>query len=460
MIDRMKYMELWESDRNRRERVQQLLDIYDHKWTDLLVQKIEQNFAKQNQARMLSKIDTSLNMLRWSADTLAPVYAEGCQRFIEGIPDADISAYTNDGILDLTLDRASRLLFAVRELLLRPIVDSEGKVVVDIITPAQCSVIRNPDNPLQLDGLVYKTGQGEYVVWEAVEGPEGHAVYDKGWQEQVKPDGQPYSNDYGIIPFVFAHALFPERGTWHDHDANGLKTATLNLGLAKTDYNHKRHLQSHKQMVFSGVSERGIGGKAASDPSYAIVLKDPSASASVLDLHGDLQAHLNSIIQDAAQTLSLYGINPGAVKGSLDASSGYALSIKMTDTERVWKQQRTLWQAWEQQLYDVTRRVLEEDGNTQLPEGKLVFVWPDIGPETDKASEADFWLKLLQAGVVSVPEVRRALFDESPEDLEAWKLEQQEWTALMSPLAPPRFEEQMATALNPFEPEQSAEPEA
>jgi hypothetical protein len=442
MIDRLKYMELWENDRQRRDDVQELLDIYDHQWEDLLVQKLEANFASQNITRMISKLDTSLNLLRWSSDTLAPIYAEGCKRMIEGQPDADLSAYTANGILDLTLDRASRLLFAVRELLLRPIVDSQtGTIIIDIITPAQCSVLRNPDNPLQLDGLVYKTASGQFVVWEA----DDHAVYDRGWQEQRKPDGEPYANDYGMVPFVFAHALFPERGTWHQTDANGLKAATLNLGLAKTDYNHKRHLQSHKQMVFTGVGERGIGKKAASDPSYAIVLKDAAASASVLDLHGDLQAHLNSIIQDAAQTLSLYGINPGAVKGSLDASSGYALSIKMTDTERVWKQQRTLWQAWEQQLYDVTRRVLEVDGGQSLPEGRLVFLWPDIGPEADRASEADFWLKLLQAGVVSVPEIRRALFDETPEALAAWMEEQQEWMATMSPLAPPRFEARTLT---------------
>jgi len=37
--------------------------------------------------------------------------------------------------------------------------------------------------------------------------------------------------------------------------------------------------------------------------------------------------------------------------------------------------------------------------------------------------------------------------------------EQQEWMATMSPLAPPRFEDQLATALSPYDTEQP-EPEA
>ena len=348
MIERATFQELWDNDHQRRDAVKDLLCIYDHDWSVMLQDKIRENFAPQNQKRMFSKLDTSLNLLRWSSDTLAPIYCEGVKRSIEGDETADLSVYEADGLLNLTLDRASRLLFAVRELVLRPIVNEvTGQIMVDIITPDQCSVIRHPDNPLRLTGLVYQTQAGDFIVWTE----DDHKVFDAGWVEKRKPDGEPYVNDYGIIPFVLAHAVFPDRGTWHEKDANGLKAATLNLGMAKTDYNHKRHLQSHKQMVFTGVgNQSGVGKKAASDPSYAILLKDQGASASVLDLQGNLGEHLNSIINDAAQTLSLYGINPGAVKGSLDASSGYALSIKLTDTERVWKQQRTLWEAWERQL--------------------------------------------------------------------------------------------------------------
>lgn len=435
MIERATFQELWDNDHQRRDAVKDLLSIYDHDWSLMLQDKIRENFAPQNQKRMFSKLDTSLNLLRWSSDTLAPIYCEGVKRSIEGDETADLSVYEADGLLNLTLDRASRLLFAVRELVLRPIVNEvTGQIMVDIITPDQCSVIRHPDNPLRLTGLVYQTQGGDFIVWTE----DDHKVFDAGWVEKRKPDGEPYVNDYGIIPFVLAHAVFPDRGTWHEKDANGLKAATLNLGMAKTDYNHKRHLQSHKQMVFTGVgNQSGVGKKAASDPSYAILLKDQGASASVLDLQGNLGEHLNSIINDAAQTLSLYGINPGAVKGSLDASSGYALSIKLTDTERVWKQQRTLWEAWERQLYEVSRRVVEVDGQDTLPEGRLVFTWPYIGPQQDKNADAEYWLKLLAAGVTSVPEVRRNLFHESPEQLAEWMTEAEMYTAATSPIAPP-----------------------
>jgi len=434
MIDKRKYMELWDNDKQRRQEVGELLSIYDHDWTELLIEKLEQNFASQNIKRMLSKLDTSLNLLRWSADTLAPVYCEGVSRSIENNETADLSAYEADGLLNMTLDRASRLLFAVREVLLRPMVNEvTGQIMVDVLTPDKCSVRRHPDNPLRLIGLVYQMANGDFVVWEE----DDHKVYGRGWDERTKPDGSPYENDYGVIPFVLAHAAFPERGTWHEKDASGLKSATLNLGLAKTDFNHKRHLQSHKQMVFTGTDKSKVGAKMASDAGFAMVLKDPSASAFVLDMQGNLGEHLDSIVKDAAQSLSLYGINPASVRGNLDASSGYALSIKLTDTERVWKQQRTLWQVWEQQLYTVSQRVMEVDGNGTLPGGKLTFDWPYIGPAQDKNDDADYWLKLLNAGVSSVPEVRRSLFDETPEQFEQWLEEKQEYTQNTSPIAPP-----------------------
>ena len=435
MIEVKKYIDLWDNDQPRRQAVAELLCIYDHDWDDLLKEKLKANFQPQNLNRMYSKLDTSLNLMRWSADTLSPIYCEGVSRSIEGNESADLSIYEADGILNLTLDRASRLLFAVREVLLRPILDeATNTITVDILTPDKCSVIRHPDNPLRLVGLVYQTKSGDYVVWDE----DDHKVFDRSWREKRRDNGERYENDYNMIPFVLAHAAFPERGTWHEQDANGLKAATLNLGMAKTDYNHKRHLQSHKQLVFTGTGTKGIGKKANSDAGSAIVMKDQGSDAKVLDLQGDLGGHLDAIVNDAAQTLSLYGINPAAVRGNMDASSGYALSIKLTDTERVWKQQRVLWEAWERQLYEVSRRVVEVDGNgASLPDGKLLFEWPYIGPAQDKNQDADYWLKLLAAGVTSVPEVRRHLFDETPEQLQQWMEEKEAYAQETSPIAPP-----------------------
>jgi len=88
-------------------------------------------------------------------------------------------------------------------------------------------------------------------------------------------------------------------------------------------------------------------------------------------------------------------------------------------------------------LYEVSRRVVEVDGQDTLPEGRLVFTWPYIGPQQDKNADAEYWLKLLAAGVTSVPEVRRNLFHESPEQLAEWMTEAEMYTAATSPIAPP-----------------------
>ncbi len=445
MINKQKYIKLWDNDKDRRNRACQLLEIHDNQWRGQLKDKIRKTFASQNVGKMLAKMDISLNMLRWASDTLAPIYSDGVVRSIEGEDSESFAPYENRSLTNMTFDRAARLLFSVREVLIRPILDEDsGMFFFDVITPDICSVIRHPDNPVRLIGLVYKTADDKFVVWEE----DDHRVYGPGWDEQFREGGVSYSNDYGLIPFVLCHAVFPERGTWHEGDAEGLRSATLNLGLAKTDYNHKRHLQSHKQIVITGASSKGIGKQAASDPSWAIVLKDQGANASVLDLQGDLGGHLDSIIQDAAQTLSLYGINPSAVRGNMDASSGYALSIKMTDTERVWQQQRQLWQVYEQMLYDITVAIAETDGGSPMPDGKLIFKWPDIGPKQDENEKADYWAKLLAAGVTSVPEVRRHLFNETDAGLQEFMEESEEYNQRMSPIAPPVME-------NPFDAGQS-----
>ena len=102
MIEREKYQHLWDSDQQRRDEAKDILDIHDNQWRQQLVDQLSKNFAPQNVPRILSKLDMSLNVLRWASDTLAPHYSNGVVRSIEGNTEADLSVYENGRITDMT----------------------------------------------------------------------------------------------------------------------------------------------------------------------------------------------------------------------------------------------------------------------------------------------------------------------------------------------------------------------
>lgn len=414
------YKKLWNSrdDMGRRKMIEDLLAVYDHDWKGLLDSKIETLFSRKTADKLKQRSDTTLNPLRRAVDELAQIYSKDPERNVNGSIEG-LDPYEAMGTLDMTLDQAARLCFLCREILIRPLIiedyfSGEPRFVFDIITPDKYAVFPHHD-PLRVDGLVIelprKKGVAKFVIWE----DDYHALLDAQWNELTE-DQLPHEyigtqgiNPYGIIPYLPCHAMYPARGFWHEKESNAIYDLTLTIGTAKTDYLHIRNLQSFKQLAITGKTDKGVDmATVALDPSRTIEVKGPTTDVKVLDMQADLRTHLDTLLDMMEASLNQVGLRPDATRGTMDAQSGYALSIKTHRQEQVWEQQRSIWAFWENRLYQMSRIIGSYDG-IALPDGDLQIDYADIGPDENPQEQALLYASYEEHDWVSKAWVQRKL---------------------------------------------------
>ena len=393
-IDKMRKIWRSRSETDRRQRVAELMQIYSSDWSDLLDNELRRLFLPQNYEKLSLRADTSMNILKWATDTLGAIYSRPVSREIEG----DAGPWERFRDLDLAFDGACRLLYICREIFVRPIIMDDGSVIIDVMTPDRAIVIPSRDNPWGIEALLYSVDDGKrFILWTS----ESHVQLTNEFERIPQPNNPEEINPYGVIPWLLFHAKYPIQGqVFNDLESESLKQATFATGIAKTDHAHLRHLQSFKQMVFTGMTDDSAV-RAMVDPATAITIKNPNAGVEVLDMQADLQTHLATILESAAATLNLLGIRPEMVRGTLAASSGYALSIMMHETERAWEQQRQLWRVYEQTLYDLAAHILEIETGQSLPGGEVLVTFGDLRPANSPHEEAKYYIDLVNNNMLS-----------------------------------------------------------
>jgi len=377
-------------DRERRAFVGDLLKVYRHNWKEILTYFIDNRFLEQTADKLAPHTDTSINLLRWVTDEIAAIYSQPAHRTINGSTEG-LEPYENKGLIDHYLDNASKYTQLCRELAVRPLVD-DGKLVLDMVTPDRFTVIPHPTNPIKFLAIIIQLTEGTFAVWTS----DTHYIADRQLNPiATHPDnianaaanGGEYVNPYGVIPYVVTHARFPAMEFFNSQDSRGLYDATLTGGVQMTAHNHLRHLQSFKQIVISGTKDEAMG-KIVTDPARALLLPNPAASASTLDLQADLATNLETMFQAQRPTLIMNGIWADAIRSTQTGGSGYALSIKMHKQQVLWQQLRVLWELYENMILDVARVVLLADAGVTLPIGDLRVEYPDIGPNSDPKEQA------------------------------------------------------------------------
>ena len=417
---------------DRRFRVSELLTIYDSDWRVILERELAKLFLPQNYDKLKMRADTSLNLLRWATDTIAAIYSKPVQRELDGDPEP----WNRFRDLDLAMDSACKLLFLCKELFIRPLVYSDGSVLLDVLTPDKVLVIPSKTDPWTMDAIAYSVENGDrFIVWT----DENHFILDDTWQVINQPDNPENLNPYGVIPWLALHQSYPIEGSFfNDLKSEGLKQATLSAAIAMTEHAHLRQLQSFKQLAFLGMGSDESALRAMVDPSSAISIKNPNASIQVLDMQADLQKHLQTILDSAASTLNLYGIRPDMVKGTMTAPSGYALSIMMHDLSRQWEAQRQIWRVYETALYNLTSRVLQVDIGETLPEGEIRIIWGDIQPAANPQEEANYYQTLVTNQLISKKTAMMRMLglteEEVQEEFEQMAMEQKQFSLLNIPV--------------------------
>lgn len=392
--------ELWQAGRDRRKFAELLFYMFEGRWRDQAQLELESRFSKETYEHLRMVTDTSLNPARFITDKVAAIYTRPTSRTVNG---EEIPEYDSMGKTDLTFDQACKLNYMMREAFVRPMVTEHG-LMFDLI-PAHCvEVVQSYDNPLKIEAIMYEV-DGDFVVWTD---EEHHVYHDRGMHNEMQIEGnESNENPYGVIPIVPVHHQWPcAGGFWHTYSAMPLHRASIETAVSLTNFRHLQKMSSHKQPYLVGKPGKSFNSNMILDPAYPFVL-DNGGSAGILDMQADLNEKLGVILDSIGAVANQEGVRPEVVRSGtgIDASSGYALKLKLTDLSRRWEEQRRLWDVWENMIYQVARRVVEVDGPQygfpQLPEGQLKVEWADIGPAQDPKELTELWSARISAGIGS-----------------------------------------------------------
>lgn len=377
--------------------------MYENDWYKILEQEVLRQFTREVAERLMIQADTSINIFRWAVDQLCAIYSRPVQRQIEG---EDLEMMPR---LDQVFSLSSRLTYGLGETLIRPVWTEDRGWHSWLMPPERWTVIPDPSDKSKVI-LLYiefpsKEGSGvsRRELWTA----ENYWPLDSNWNPIIEESTEGNTNPYGVIPWIVTHAEYPTTCFWSDSFSRSLAEAALQFGVAVSDWNNLRHTQSFKQLALktSDSKQTKKHTRTMGDPASIIVLSGQNDSASVLDYQVDLKSHLDAIFYKAQSTLAMKGITPSLIRSSLDASSGYALKLKMHGQELVWEQQRLLWDLWEEEFWDVARVLYPGI----LPDGIVTRTWPELGPGRSLEEERKHAMEMVASGLWSLSHARRKL---------------------------------------------------
>ena len=398
--------QLWGDSEKRRETVARRHAMMSHDWQDLVVQEIKKAayLSDETKKSLIAFVYTTENLFLFAVLQLSGVYAEAPIRsLVDGkgkeVEDDLFEKIYNTVFTNLALDSASPLNFSDGTVGLRPRwARSVKRMALEVVPSNRFSAIPDPINPLELLVLVIQQpDESGFTVYTdelqirfdkdfnvLIEGDDGKDQVVTG---EFTVEGDPrFANPYGRIPFVIAHAQYPATDFWHFTHCQGLEQLNLATAISRAFFRRTEAYQSFLQLAAIGGSDDE--GKFAASVRMSVdqVIDVPAGGdIKVLDLQADLQGRFEVIQQQIDIGLSLYGLNPDSYRKKGTESSGFALQLKREDQENVRKKQRTLWEVYEQQLYDVARDVIEqesgeEEGETiSLPEGNIRLEWSPLG---------------------------------------------------------------------------------
>ena len=441
------------SVRARRRQAAELLRIYEGDWEDILAAEIREVFASPDNAeRALRYEDRSRNLLRWAAERIGAIYDRPPVRLLDGSPSPAYDALTKQAHLDLAMQQVSHYLIVVSEVFVRPAVrvDRAGtpRLYFDLLTPDVVEVRVAQDDPTIVTALAYEewteddsgTPRKRYVYWDA----DRVLVYDHDWRRVTDPDNPDGLNPYGLIPWVACHRTYPTRMFWHTARSEELRNATLRTALALTDLNHALAEAGYRQIVLSGRPGEDFPARQVRDVGQPLLV-GPTGTATTLDTVAPFGDLIDAILSKAGTALNLMGLRPSALRGTVDASSGYALRIQEHGLEEARDRLRTVMSVWEQELYATTARVwnthtlqrqhLSEDAT-------LTIRWADVGPSAQPKELSEMWGQRVRDGLATREQALQALYGIGEDEARALAADITTEQAVASPIpvAPPSTE--------------------
>lgn len=399
----------WESDRPKRVHAQEKRLMFSNTWKEQLDREMKKLFDNSTYKKIKQRQDTSVNIFRWSIRERSGIYSKRVKRkFVDQTYDANgnlqnvHTSYIEDmPELDMSMQKACDWSEASGETLVRT-TWAAGRMQANIY-PRDCFyAVAKADDPLALALVIieHRNDDGKathYEVWTDEQRLMLNLSFERIDQTQEyryhkgDPDSISEENPFGLVPFIVMHYEYPAAEFWHGYASDDLQEACKSMGVDLTDFAHIKHFQSYKQLF---IKKDGSGESKAqvfkTDASAVLEGGGPNADAKVLDMQANLLAHLEVTLKKVQFTLGLMGLRPTLLHGDTQVESGFALMVREFKKRAYQDELRQLRTLDENQLWKIARVVVPMEGGPEIPEGKLVIDWPEIGPGGNPIEMAQF----------------------------------------------------------------------
>jgi hypothetical protein len=375
----------------RKAEVRRRLDMYHDDQIDYLRDALRRNFQNPNDLT-----PCFVNVVKKIVNNLAMVYVRDAKREIEGSErDQEIfREIKKTTSLPIKLKMASRYTKLLKTILLRP-VWRKGRMDLDILTGDVVDVASG-DTPEDIRSVMvthfpesnYKEDL-EYTLWTL------EKIERLNYRGQVI-ESDP--NPYGLIPFIPCFDRMPTSDFWLP-GGDDLITLQEAINEKLTDLLYTLRMQG-----FGVGWARGMGDNEPSivGPGTMFNLPDEGAIGfeSTKAPIDQIVGSIDFLIKQAAVS---NGLPAGALSTKPTEESGVSKIVSNRELDERRRDDVALWSQYEEQLFDVIRVVwnIHNPGRKISGAASLLVDFFDPKPEQDPAKQADTWLKLLDAGIIS-----------------------------------------------------------
>lgn len=316
--------------------------------------------------------------------------------------------------MDKRLDLAVHLGQACNSVLLLHRYDERLGCLLDVLTPAQVTVLPDPADVHRELAVIYEyqrstsTGpQTVYAYWDDEEFFE--------FNEHGIPVSQPQPNTIGRLPFVPAHMTERPCGQyWDVTTGNALEAASIaaSLIVALTLKLHKS--AGFKQPVVVG-DIVGFPKEQVFDEENAILVPE-GTRLETLDLTTPASHYLATLEDLSRRAAANYGVNLDRLNASASAdASEPGLQERREDSIKIFR--------WvEEKCFEITQLLSKQKPDLALKDGtRLKVDFGELSLRTDPKGTLELWDAQISKGMRNELDNIRALNPEIDSDEEAWE---------------------------------------
>jgi hypothetical protein len=407
----------WAADAARQEEAGNRFDIYSDDYEEIIREKIKELFCKKNYSRLFYHVNQSQNILKRVINEISTVYKVPSQRTLDKPSDRYDQIQGEVG-LDSRMKKVNRLVNLENEMIV-VVAIRDGRMMLDVVSPANCVVIQNEDNPTKMDGFFYMqtlvntpgSSLVQYPYWD-VDG--NYQILDKDLRPKeiiYTPADYPYRDKAGrfVIPAVPFHRQHPEDNFWDQDSGRDLYNAAVLMGVKMSlfDYYFKTGTIKQIYAIGEGID---IPNEQVADPLTMLVARSSAqgnASIGVLDMQLNLDQLIKSLTFQLNSVINNYGISADMWSLSISEMSGRALKIRNRALLESRQEQQETYRTGEAELFDVMRIVNNVHasfmGWQKIPEEATFAVdFGEIDFPEDPNYEIDLEAKRLKSGLISL----------------------------------------------------------